>query len=225
MTQRQGCLTRAVVLALALSAAPAHAGVVRGSVRVPGGTAVAPSFNAYPGRASALPGSHGTPRGAVTDAVLSIERIPAAVESTLATDASRPRLAQQDQAFVPRVIPVAVGGSVDFPNLDPIYHNVFSVSPTQRFDLGKYPRGQSKRVRFPKVGLVNVFCDIHSDMAAFILVLPNHAFTQPAADGRFVLPDLPPGRYLLKWWHPDFTAGSRDVEVPASGDVEVEVRF
>jgi hypothetical protein len=114
---------------------------------------------------------------------------------------------------------------VDFPNLDPIYHNVFSLSPVRRFDLGKYPRGHSRQVTFPKPGLVNVYCDIHSDMEAFILVLPNHAFARPTRAGEFTLPDLPAGRYILKAWHPDLGERSETVEVPATGDVTADVEF
>src|SRR5262249_60604428 len=89
-------------------------------------------------------------RGLVTDAVLYLES-PAA-EPAHAAATPHPKLAQKGQAFEPRVVVVAAGGTVDFPNLDPIYHNVFSVSPTRRFDLGKYPRGQSRSITFPKPG-------------------------------------------------------------------------
>ncbi|HXJ71107.1 MAG TPA: carboxypeptidase regulatory-like domain-containing protein, partial [Verrucomicrobiae bacterium] len=125
--------------------------------------------------------------------------------------------------FDPRVVVVPVGGTVDFPNLDPIYHNVFSVSPPRRFDLGKYPRGQSRSITFRKSGQVNVFCDIHSDMAGFILVVPDRHWTRPAADGSYSLPDLPAGRCRLRAWHPDFPARVFEVEVPASGDVTLDV--
>jgi plastocyanin len=126
-------------------------------------------------------------------------------------------LAQKDQRFAPRVLPITVGTTVDFPNFDPIFHNVFSVSPVRRFDLGKYAQGKSRRVEFDREGLVNVFCDIHSSMAAWILVLPHHVFAQPAADGTFRLPDLPPGHYRLMVWHPDLPTRQRDVDLPAAG--------
>lgn len=214
----------AIAFALA-SAAPAAAGAVRGTVRTPALARENAGANAYPGRASSLPGVRATARGAVTDAVLSVDRIPAASESALAAHAVRPRLEQRGQAFVPRVLPVAAGSVVDFPNLDPVFHNVFSVSPARRFDLGKYPRGESRAVTFPRTGLVNVYCDLHADMAAYVLVLPNHAFVQPRADGTYLLPDLPAGRYVIRWWHPDLPGGSREVEVPATGAAIVDVGF
>ena len=136
-----------------------------------------------------------------------------------------PRLAQQDQSFEPRVVVVVAGGTVDFPNFDPIYHNVFSVSPVKRFDLGKYPRGQSRSVRFPAPGVVSVFCDIHADMSAFIVVVPNAAWVRPGADGQFALSGLPAGQYEFHWWHPDFVSGVADVTVPANGDTPFDVSF
>ncbi len=213
----------ALALALLTAGAPAaRAGVVRGRLHT-SVTAAAATANAYPGRASSMCGPRTHLRGAPGDAVISVERIPASAESLLAARASRPKLAQRDQSFVPRVLPVAAGSVVDFPNLDPIFHNVFSVSPARRFDLGKYPRGQSRPVRFPRTGLVNVYCDIHTDMAAYVLVLPNHAFTQPDGTGAWALPDLPAGRYLVRWWHPDLPGGSREVDVPATGAVDLEL--
>src|SRR5262249_31672411 len=140
----------------------ARAGVIRGTLRVPpsgSGAAVPVAVNPYPGRAQSMVGEHGEPRGLPTAPVVYGRRGPAAVESILARAsalAPMPRLAQKDQSFVPRVLAIAAGTRVDFPNLDPIFHNVFSLSPARRFDLGKYPRGDSRRIVFPKPGLVNV---------------------------------------------------------------------
>lgn len=203
-----------LLLALLAAAPCARAAVLRGTLTVPAAAPHAHTLNAYPGHADAMASHKMSPRGAVVDAVLWLERIPAAADSALAAQPApaRPKLAQKDQCFMPRVVSVSVGGAVEFPNQDPIYHNVFSVSTTRRFDLGKYPKGQSRSVTFPKAGLVNVYCDIHSDMAAFVLVAPNRAYAQPAASGEWALPDVPPGRYTLHVWHPDFGAFEREVE-------------
>jgi hypothetical protein len=215
-----------VGLLLLCVATPAGAGVITGTVRVPSPTAAGPQLNPYPGRISSMPGAHGPKRGLVVDAVVFVERIPVGTDSLLAQQPRpRPRLAQKDQCFEPRVVAVALGGAVDFPNLDPIYHNVFSPSPVKRFDLGKYPKGQSRRVIFPRAGVVNVFCDIHSDMEAFVLVLPHHAYTQPDADGRYTLPDLPPGTYVLRAWHPDLREVRREVVVPETGELSLDLAF
>ncbi|HKQ57360.1 MAG TPA: carboxypeptidase regulatory-like domain-containing protein [Candidatus Eisenbacteria bacterium] len=214
-----------LVPALLITSA-ASAGVIRGTVRNPGATSSAPALNAYPGRANAMPHGSGPVRGRITDAIVYLTQVPAEAESALARmPRERGRLAQKNEAFAPRVVPVARGGSIDFPNLDPIYHNVFSLSPTKRFDLGKYRQGLSKAVVFDRPGLVKVYCDIHSNMEAFVLVLPNRAFVMPDADGAFALPDLPPGAYELRVWHPDLREIVRPVQIPASGDVRLDLSF
>jgi len=209
----------------AAGSGPAAAGIVRGRVQIPPGAGRAlPSFNPYPGRATALPaGVVPTRFGAVQDAVVFIEKIPPGL--TGPATARIPSLGQKDQAFTPRVLAVRVGTRVDFPNQDRMYHNVFSVSSVKRFDLGKYSRGHSKSVTFDRPGIVNVFCDIHSDMAAFIYVLPHHVFAQPAANGEFSLPDLPAGTYDLKLWHPDFGERTREITIPEGRDLAVDLEF
>lgn len=216
-----------IALLIALVAVPASAGVIHGTLRT-GSRSPAPgiSMNAYPGSAGSMPGMHAATRGLPTDAVVYVDHVPAAAESSLVRASSpMPRLAQKDQSFVPRVLGIAVGTLVDFPNLDPIYHNVFSLSPVRRFDLGKYPRGNSRQIRFPKAGLVNVYCEIHSDMEGFILVLPHHGFARPSASGEYTLPPLPAGHYVLRVWHPDLGEQSATVDVPASGDVTANLSY
>lgn len=210
-----------VLLAFTL---PAHAGAISGTVSVPR-VPQAPAANPYAGRASSLPGRHDAAQGLVTDAVVYVEKISARADTLIAGDPSGRVLAQKNQAFSERVLSCVVGTTVDFPNQDPIFHNVFSVSPVKRFDLGKYPRGHSKKVTFNKTGLVQVFCDIHPSMACFILVLPNRAFTRPKDDGTYELPRLPAGTYVVKTWHPDFGEQVRTVKIPASGDVTADFEF
>jgi len=112
-----------------------------------------------------------------------------------------PVLRQHGERFVPHVLPITVGTTVEFPNDDPIYHNVFSLSRVRTFDLGRYPRGSSRSVRFDTPGVVQVFCHIHADMSGYILVLENPFFVIPDAQGRFVLDGVPPGDYRLIAWH------------------------
>lgn len=111
-----------------------------------------------------------------------------------------PAIEQRDETFVPHVLPVLRGSTVEFPNKDPLFHNVFSLSSTRSFDLGRYPKGTSKSVRFDRAGVVQVFCHIHSDMSAIVLVLANPFFTVPAT-GRYVIDGVPPGDYRLVAWH------------------------
>jgi plastocyanin len=117
---------------------------------------------------------------------------------------------QINQSFEPHVLGVPVGASVDFPNGDLVYHNVFSYSKPKKFDLGYYGKGKSKRVTFDKAGVVQVFCDIHSTMSAYVLVVDTPFVTQPNENGEYVLPDVPNGEYTLKVWHPDL--GDRSVK-------------
>ena len=108
---------------------------------------------------------------------------------------------QRDENFVPRVVAVTVGSEVEFPNDDSIYHNVFSLSRARNFDLGRYPRGETRGVRFDKPGVVKVFCQIHSHMTATVMVFDHPWFAVPTEDGRFELPAMPPGERLITAWH------------------------
>jgi plastocyanin len=108
---------------------------------------------------------------------------------------------QEHENFFPRVVAIPVGSTVDFPNDDPIYHNVFSLSRAKTFNLGRYPTGGSGRVRFDKPGIVKVFCDIHSHMTATVVVFNHPWFAMPSDDGHFELPDIPPGDHQVTAWH------------------------
>ena len=107
---------------------------------------------------------------------------------------------QKNKMFTPHVLPIVTGTMVDFPNADPIFHNAFSSYNGQIFDVGLYPPGKSKSVRFSRPGVVRVFCNIHPTMSAIILVLNTEYFTTTAKDGSFDL-ELPPGEYDLNVLH------------------------
>jgi plastocyanin len=129
----------------------------------------------------------------------------------------RARLDQRNQAFVPSVLAVTTGTTVDFPNNDRTYHNVFSLSKGARFDLGRYSRGHSKSVRFDHPGVVRVFCDIHSNMSAFILVFAHRYFATTDAEGRYRIEGVPPGLYTVAVWNEGEERDVRPVTVPAEG--------
>jgi plastocyanin len=114
---------------------------------------------------------------------------------------TRAELRQEHETFLPHVLAITRGSTVDFPNDDPIFHNVFSLSSAATFDLRRYPRGQSRSQVFPKAGIVKVYCNIHSHMSATILVLDNPYFAIPNLDGNYELPNVPPGQYTLVGWH------------------------
>ena len=115
----------------------------------------------------------------------------------LATEPTVVEIRQRDENFIPRVVAVPVGSEVQFPNDDPIYHNVFSLSRVKTFNLGRFPRGESKSVRVTKPGVVKVFCEIHSHMSAVIRVFDHPWFTVPSDDGTFAIDNVPPGDHTL----------------------------
>jgi plastocyanin len=135
---------------------------------------------------------------------------------------ARATLDQRNETFVPYVLAITVGTTVDFPNSDATYHNVFSFSKAKRFDLGRYARGQSKAVRFDRPGVVRVFCDMHSHMSAFILVFAHRFHAETDGEGRYRIPDVPPGTYSLVVWHEGEVRQSRPVQVPESGSVDAD---
>jgi plastocyanin len=113
----------------------------------------------------------------------------------------RVAIRQRNESFTPRVVAVTVGSEVEFPNDDPIYHNVFSLSRARNFNLGRYPRGDTRRVRFDRPGVVKVFCEIHSHMSATVMVFDHPWFTVPGEDGTFELSAIPAGDRQITAWH------------------------
>lgn len=119
-----------------------------------------------------------------------------------AKPAPRPAsIAQKDEQFVPHVVAVTTGSAVAFPNDDPFFHNVFSLSRGASFNLGRYPSGTSRSKTFTRPGIVKVFCEIHSHMSAVVRVFDHNYFTVPGDDGEFVIGDVPPGEHTLVAWH------------------------
>jgi plastocyanin len=138
-------------------------------------------------------------------------------------DPGRAVIDQRNERFVPHVLAVMVGTVVEFPNSDLIYHNVFSLSRTKRFDLGRYAAGKSKGVLMDRPGVVRVFCDIHSHMSAFVLVFNHRYFDVTDVEGRFELPALPSGTYTVVGWYEGEARISRSVVVPPNGWAEVDL--
>jgi plastocyanin len=134
------------------------------------------------------------------------------------------RMDQRNKTFVPHVLAIVAGTTVDFPNSDYTYHNVFSLSKAKSFDLGRYAVGRSKAVRFERPGIVRVFCDIHSHMSAFILVFAHRYFAVTDEDGRYRIDSIPPGTYTVMTWNESTPLDAQRVVVPdAGGEVELNV--
>jgi len=144
---------------------------------------------------------------------------------------------QRNLEFIPHVLPVLVGSAVEFPNNDKVEHNIFSMSRTKQFNLGSYKAGESKTVVFDKPGIVELRCDVHAEMAAYILVIKNPYFAVTDEQGRFEIPDssylnqigltgiknLSPGEYFVKTWHEKLKTQSEAVVVPENGDVTIQL--
>jgi len=114
--------------------------------------------------------------------------------------ASHLRLVQKNKSFQPHILVVPVGAAIEFPNLDPWFHNVFSLFEGKKFDLGLYEAGESRMVHFDREGISYIFCNIHPEMSAVVIALttPYHAVSD--RNGNVVLTHVPPGRYSLHLW-------------------------
>jgi plastocyanin len=138
--------------------------------------------------------------------------------------ATRATILQQNETFIPRVVAITIGSTVDFPNGDPFFHDVFSLSRSGSFDLGSYPKGKSKSEQFRHPGLIKVYCHLHSHMTASIMVFDHPWFAIPAAaDGSFAIDDVPPGTFTVSAWHERI--GENTQEVTVEGGRTSEVQF
>lgn len=136
---------------------------------------------------------------------------------------TRPAIRQRGRRFHPRVLPVVRGSWVEFPNDDTIFHNVFSLSRTHPFDLGTYSAGESKAVQMTKTGLIKVYCNIHPEMQANVVVLANPWFDVTDRSGAFAITDVPDGEYVLRAWNERGASTSRKVTVADGALLELEV--
>lgn len=127
-------------------------------------------------------------------------------------------LVQRDVAFHPHVLPIQKGTEVRWPNEDDIFHNVFSMSPSKSFNLGYY-KTEPKTLRFDEAGRVDVFCAIHKDMHAIILILDTPFFQMAQPNDAFSFTDVPAGTYKLHAWHERLPESIVEVTVPAEGTV------
>ncbi len=134
-----------------------------------------------------------------------------------------PSIRQEGESFIPHVLPIIKGTTVDFPNSDPIFHNVFSLSGAKSFDLGRYPKGDSRAVTFDQPGVVPVFCHLHSDMSAIILVLDNPFFSIPDSEGKYRIENIPPGTYTLIGWHERSERTAQQVSLQPGESVVVDI--
>jgi plastocyanin len=206
-----------VVPLIAPAVAQAPAGVIRGRVEVRRAPAAErrPNVNAL-----GMHADHDRPD--LRRSVVYLETAPSRAFPD--AEPQRATMDQRNETFVPHVLAITVGTTVDFPNSDKTYHNVFSLRGPRPFDLGRYAAGRSRSVRFDRPGIVRVFCEIHSHMSAFILVFNHRYFAVTSADGRYQISGVPPGRYTLLAWNEGSIRESRSVLMPEDGG-SVEADF
>jgi plastocyanin len=167
-----------ISIALAAAAPPAASGGVRGTVELIGL-------------------SVGSRINDVSDVLIFVEGLTAPVPK-----ASQPHtITQQGKKFTPARLIVPAGETVVFPNADDVQHNVFSLAPARQFDLPLYKKGESRSVKFDVPGIVPVFCNIHPQMRAHVVVVSNPFYGAPDKEGRFQFSGLPAGEYTLVAWH------------------------
>jgi plastocyanin len=207
---------------LLLLVIPALAGDITGEVII----------TKHLGRKTVLPGVYNL-RGTAPpvtevekDAVNEFERTVILLEGGK-SDPAPPQTVQIEQhnsRFEPDLVVIPVGSTVEFPNGDHIFHNVFSLSGAQPFDLGYYPKSQSRTVKFSRSGIVQVYCHIHANMYAAIVVTSSPWYGRPAADGAFSWTNIPAGHYRLVAWHKIAGLYSTEVDIPENGTAHTTIR-
>ena len=155
------------------------------------------------------------------DAVIYIDKIGG---KTFAAPKEHARMDQKNLAFVPHVLPVVIGTTVDFTNSDDVLHNVFSPDKcAEKFNLGSWPKGQSKSYTFKEPGCTStLLCNVHPEMEGYVLVLETPYYAVSAKDGSYTIKDVPPGKYTLKIWHEKLKGQEVPVDVPEKGSTTVD---
>lgn len=211
----------ATVTALTLSVMPANAGDVSGQVVITKRLtkrALAPVVYNLRGAVPVTSGADVTSINEFDRTVVTLEqgklRPPAPVTAVIE---------QRNSRFEPDLVVIPVGSTVQFPNFDPIFHNVFSLSSSQPFDLGFYARSQSRSVKFNHAGIVQVYCHIHSQMYAGIVVTDSPYSIKPGTDGSFSFTNVPAGHYRLSAWHKIAGMYQVQLDVPETGTAVVKI--
>lgn len=132
---------------------------------------------------------------------------------------------QKNLVFIPRVLPLLIGATVDFLNTDEVQHNIFSPGKAEKFNLGTWGRGKVKEYTFNKPGEVVLLCNVHSEMISFIIVLENPFFAKTDTKGNFRIENIPPGTYALKTWHERLESAPQQVTIAKGETKEVHLEI
>ena len=219
---------RLTILFALLFVAPAlHAGTVRGVVTAEGKTEAGDSAEGGKYDSRKLKFAQRINYAELRDFVVFIEG-PTGYKSAHTNQTVRvdtKRVNQQGAMFTPHVLPVVAGTTVEWPNNDNIFHNVFSMSEAKPFDLGLYKNPEVKRIAFDKAGRVDVFCSIHANMSCVVLVLENPWFAVADDRGHYSITNVPAGTYQLKAWHERLPAQSQPITVTETSEVKVDFKL
>jgi len=155
------------------------------------------------------------------NAVIYVEKIPG---KTFPTPKEHARMDQKNLMFVPHVLPILVGTTVDFMNSDDVLHNVFSPDKcADKFNLGSWPKGQSKSYTFKEPGCVaTLLCNVHPEMEGYVVVVETPYFAVSSKDGSYAIKGVPAGKYTLKIWHEKLKGQETSVEVPEKGSATAD---
>lgn len=211
------------ILLLILNVSHSHGGDIRGTVRAEGRTELAgdSAGGKYDSRKYKFVErvNYAELRNFVVYIEGPLTNSAAATNTTARVDTKK--VNQEKANFTPAVLPIEVGTTVEWPNNDDIFHNVFSMSDAKQFDLGLYKGNpKEKRVTFDKPGRVEVFCSIHANMHCVVLVLENPFYAVTDESGRYVIRNVPAGNYKLKAWHERLPAQVQEISVPAEGEAK-----
>jgi plastocyanin len=155
------------------------------------------------------------------DAVVYVSGIPG---RTFPAPATHAKIDQVNLTFSPRVLPVLAGTTVDFLNSDAVLHNVFSPEAcAEKFNLGTWPKGQSKSYTFKRECAATLLCKVHPEMEAFVVAVPTPYFAVAKADGSYRIADVPDGSYTLKAWHPKLKGAPKAMKVSGPSEADFEL--
>jgi plastocyanin len=218
--RRRVAICHAACALLAVQTLWAPAGAVEVG-RIAGLIRLSEKRSARPLRSTAYPGRHiaqqGSPGPELSNVLVWLRDAPPAP----ALPAMPGEIRQRAETFVPHVLATTMGSTVRFPNDDPYFHNVFSLSKAGTFDLGRYRKGDSRSRTFVKPGIIKVFCQLHSHMTALIAVFDHPYFAQVSPDGTFVIERVPPGVHTVTAWHE--RAGDNEAVVTVEPGVTARV--
>lgn len=163
----------------------------------------------------------------LANVIVSVEGVETSNEAIRAAIKARPLpvIDQKDMKFRPHVLAVLVGEEVGFPNSDPLFHNVYSGSKLKAFNLGMYPQGESKELAFDEPGIIELLCNVHSEMKAYLVVKEHPYFATVERDGTFRIGNIPPGEYTIQAWHPKAQDALSQVTIESGADAKVDLEF